>query len=133
MAWRHSGAAHEAPDGLRRLAGEQFDVVEAHSTVRVEICDELPGERDRFWEALPDRAARGHVWDVVFSQHAGDDVVGVQSIDQLDLIGPRLRHRPTYPHRETQIMGAAQHHVARGVELAADVVGGQAIAAVKVR
>jgi hypothetical protein len=63
-------------------------------------------------------------------QRAAHGAVGVQGIDQLDLAGAWLIgwfRRATRPHRQAQVVRVAQHGLPRGAELAADLVGGEAV------
>src|ERR1700689_2278853 len=120
MAAGDSGAAHEAPYRLRGLPGEQLDVVEADTTATVEVFHELPAERDRLREALPDWTARRHERSFVLSQGGVDEGIVMQRVDQVDLGRAGLWHSAARPDGETQIVRSAQDDLAGGVQLQAD-------------
>src|ERR1019366_9126992 len=130
MAAGDSGAAHEAPHRLRGLPGEQLDVVEAYTTASVKVFHELPAERDRLREALPEWAARQHVRNLVLSQDGVNEGIGVQRVDQVDLGRAGLWHGAAGPDGETQLVRGAQDGLAGGVQLPCDVVGRQAFKAI---
>ena len=86
MACGDSVTVHQPPHGLRGLPGEQFDVAEPDAAGTVEVFYQLPGERNRLWEALPDWATRWHSRDLVPGKHGFNEFVSVQRIDQFDLV-----------------------------------------------
>jgi hypothetical protein len=128
----YPGPAHEPPHGHRGLPGQQLNVVEPGAAAPVEVLNQPPGQRKRLREALPDRAARGHLPDPMLSQDRTHKLVRVQRADEFDLARARQRHAPAGPHRQAQIVGVAQHRRARGAEPPADLIGGKAVTAVQV-
>jgi hypothetical protein len=81
VARRYPGPAHEPPHGHRGLPGQQLNVVEPGTAAPVEVFNQPPGERKRLREALPDRAARGHLRDLMLSQDCTHTLVRVQRVD----------------------------------------------------
>lgn len=117
---RDARPPHEAEHGLRRLPGQQLDVVQADAAAPVQVLDQRRGERHRSGEPVADRTARRHARDAVRGQGLVDHPVAVERADELDLAGIRHGDRAAGADGHAERMRAAQHGVRRHAQPLAD-------------